>query len=55
MRFNFYVKLVYDKRKTPSMKNIESLDLTRKVNLLSLWRGKDMISLSMIPFKTQKV
>ena len=29
----------------PKKKNIESLDLTRKVKLLRLWRGKCILSI----------
>ena len=35
IRFTFYVKLI-DDRERPNKTNIESLDLTRKVNLLTL-------------------
>ena len=36
----FYIKLIDDRRKT-KQENIESLDLTQKLNLLELWRGKE--------------
>ena len=35
--FTFYVKLI-DDRKRPNNKNIESFNLTWKVNILGLWR-----------------
>ena len=35
--FTFYVNLI-DDRRSPNKKNIESLDLTRKINILGLGR-----------------
>ena len=45
--FNFKLKTIGER---PNKKNIESLDLTRKVNLLRLWRGKGWICLIRLVF-----